>query len=95
MKDLAIFGDSYGAIYSHLPDKGVHGWSALLSKELDIDNFAVICSSFKWSLNLFFKHHVNYNKVIFCVTSADRYHFPIDYIDKNTGHKHRREYWCS
>lgn len=71
---IGIFGDSFA---NHLCDKNdTLAWFQILEKEFDITNHGQPGTSLYWSSTEFFKHHQNYNKIIFCVTAPGRIFLP-------------------
>lgn len=66
---VGIFGDSYAHI---LERSTTTSWADLLSKDFDVENYAMGGSSTYFSYLNFLEHYQKYNKIIFVVTYPAR-----------------------
>jgi len=67
---IAIFGDSFASY--HNKENTTASWPQVLGYKYRINNYAEPASSLYFSISKFLDHHLDYDKVVFFITSPGR-----------------------
>ena len=87
MLKLAIYGDSFTdpvTLLSDIPLVAEIAWVNLLKRDYDTVTYGLGGSSVYYSYSIFKNTHHNYDKIIFLITSPDRWPVPLEHLDYST-----------